>query len=153
MMKQFVKNNQVLTEGTGSILVGGVKVENPSAEILLNNGWVEFIDDIPQPSAEDAKQASIESINQEVDNRILNGFSYNEMKVLLNSENRQNYESAFNLSAIKEQQGKEFKPITFLFVNGTHTFETFEELQKFHESAFDFVQSCYTWGWGEKLKL
>lgn len=97
------------------------------------------------------KKVILEWYNQQIDERIRNGFKWNEMDVWLSSENQFNYKSAYDLAV---QTGGANLPVTFKF--GTtdepvyYTFTTMEELNDFYLSAMKYITDTLAEGWREK---
>lgn len=116
-----------------------------------NSGtWIEDLY-FEKPSLQTVQNTIIDSINADIDEKILSGFRWNEMDVWLSSENQFNYKAAFDLAV--QTQGANL-PLRFKF--GTklkpsyHTFNTVEELQKFYVDAMTYVNTCLEIGWKEK---
>ena len=97
------------------------------------------------------KTAILAWYNEQIDERILSGFVWKDMKVWLSSENQFNYKAAYDLAV---QNGGANLPITFKF--GTtnepvyHTFTTVEELNGFYLSAMKYINDTLAAGWAEK---
>jgi hypothetical protein len=89
--------------------------------------------------------------NTTVDNKILSGFTWNNMPVWLSQENQFNYKAAFDLAVVTNSASL---PVIFKF--GTtenpvyHEFTTLEELQEFYMSAIAHINTCLTEGWQQK---
>jgi hypothetical protein len=104
-----------------------------------------------RPSIEDVKNAVLDGFNEIIDNKILEGFVWNGMKVWLSSENQFNYKAAYDLAVMS--QGKSL-PVMFKF--GTtdepvyHTFNTLEDISDFYLSAMGYINQCLSEGWALK---
>lgn len=104
-----------------------------------------------KPSIEQVKGVVLDAMNKEIDQKILSGFTWNDMQVWLSSENQFNYKAAYDLAVMSE--GKTL-PVTFKF--GTtenpvyHTFESLDELTDFYLRAMDYISKTLEEGW--KLK-
>lgn len=89
--------------------------------------------------------------NNEVDNKILNNFSWNGMPVWLSSENQFNYKAAYDLAV--QTQGKSL-PVTFKFGSTEepvyYTFTNLEELSQFYMAAINFINTTLSDGWVKK---
>ena len=99
----------------------------------------------------DIKNAILDAINKEVDQKILSGFLWKDMPVWLSTENQFNYKAAYDLAVMA--QGKTL-PVVFKF--GTvdtpiyYTFDTLEDISDFYLSAMAYISKTLEEGW--KLK-
>lgn len=99
----------------------------------------------------DIKNAILDAINKEIDNKIISGFIWKDMSVWLSTENQFNYKAAYDLAIIS--QGKSL-PVTFKF--GTtdnpiyYTFETIEDISDFYLSAMAYISKTLEDGWKMK---
>jgi hypothetical protein len=97
------------------------------------------------------KKVILEWHNQQIDERIRNGFKWNDMPVWLSHENQFNYKAAYDLAV---QTGGANLPVTFKF--GTtdepvyYTFTTLEEINGFYLSAMKYINDTLAEGWREK---
>lgn len=104
-----------------------------------------------KPRLQDVKNAILQAINQDTDNKILSGFIWNGMSVWLSSENQFNYKAAYDLTL---QSGGQTLPVLFKF--GTtdnpiyYTFDTIEELSNFYISAMKYISDTLAEGWTMK---
>lgn len=99
----------------------------------------------------DIKNAILDAINKDVDQKILSGFTWKDMPVWLSTENQFNYKAAYDLAVMA--QGKTL-PVVFKF--GTvdtpvyYTFDTLEDISDFYLSAMAYISKTLEEGW--KLK-
>ena len=99
----------------------------------------------------DIKNAILDAINKDVDQKILSGFVWRDMPVWLSTENQFNYKAAYDLAVMA--QGKTL-PVVFKF--GTvdtpvyYTFDTLEDISDFYLSAMAYISKTLEEGW--KLK-
>ncbi len=104
-----------------------------------------------KPSADEVKDTVIGWYNEQIDHKILCGFSYEGNVVWLSSENQFNYKAAFDLAV--QTEGKSL-PVTFKFGNeGSpvyRSFNTMDELRDFYSKAMLHIQTTLECGW--KLK-
>lgn len=79
--------------------------------------------------------------NEICSDEILKGFKLDSEIVWLSSENQINYKIYYDFALVNSQNGIEFQPIKIKIGNETeskyHTFESFEEYQKF---VFDYTE-------------
>ena len=68
MMKKYIKDGQILSANRIVLKVDGYQIINPTEEILLENGWSEYI--APESSQEEAAMQDrlneIENLKQEL---------------------------------------------------------------------------------------
>jgi hypothetical protein len=104
-----------------------------------------------KPSLEYIRNLIIGWYNEEVDNRILSGFKWNEFPVWLSTENQFNYKAAYDLAI---QTNGANLPIVFKL--GTtetpvyYTFNSVAELNDFYLSAIKYVNDTLAEGWVKK---
>lgn len=79
--------------------------------------------------------------NELCSDEILKGFKIDSDIVWLSQENQMNYKIYYDFALVNNQNGQEFKPIKIKIGDETeskyHTFESFEEYQKF---VFDYTE-------------
>lgn len=109
--------------------------------------WTEAL--VPfKPSLEQLKKLIIDSINKDVDEKILSGFVWKDMPVWLSTENQFNYKAAYDLAVMSQGQSL---PVTFKF--GTtespvyYTFETLDDISDFYISAMAYINTTLAEGW------
>ena len=104
-----------------------------------------------KPSLQEIKNTILASFNEDIDSKILSGFTWNDMQVWLSSENQFNYKTAYDLAV---QTNGSSLPVTFKFGSSDnpkyHTFETLEDLSDFYIKAANHVIKTLDEGW--KLK-
>ena len=94
-----------------------------------------------KPTSEEVKVMVINWYNQEINNEIMSGFTYNGIPVWLSQENQFNYKSAYDLAV---QTDGTSLPVRFKF--GTddepvyYEFNTLENLTDFYTKEMVFVQ-------------
>lgn len=99
------------------------------------------------------KDAIIEDIDKQTDEKILNGYEFTPdgaeapIVVWLSKESQTNFSEAHRLQIV---------PIKFK-LNETedkqaiyHTFETFEELDRFYKGGVQYINQCLNEGWARK---
>lgn len=104
------------------------------------------------PTIEQMKQDVEETVNTLTDEKILNGFEWNGMRVYLSTENQFNYKAAYDLAV---QTGGANLPVMFKLGEEDgkpvyHTFEGMDEFTDFYTKAIAFVNQTLREGWEEK---
>lgn len=103
------------------------------------------------PTEEELRATVVAWSNDQTDEKILSGFSYEGEQVWLSSENQFNYKSAYDLAY---QTNGATLPVKFKFGTDTepryHTFESLEELTTFYVATMKHVQNALTEGWERK---
>lgn len=107
--------------------------------------------DLYNPTFEQIQETVLNGYNAIIDERIVNGFTWNGMPVWLSHENQFNYKAAYDLAV---QTNGANLPVTFKF--GTtiqpiyHTFTSVDELHGFYLSAMAYINDVLAAGWAEK---
>lgn len=104
-----------------------------------------------KPSLADIRAIIKETINNETDRKILEGFVWKGMPVWLSTENQFNYKAAYDLAV---QTNGATLPVRFKF--GTdeapvyYTFESLEDFSNFYTLAMVHINTVLNEGWAEK---
>ena len=106
-----------------------------------------------RPSFEAAKKAILADIDAQTDEKILNGYPFTPdgaeepIIVWLSKESQTNFSEAHRLQIVpvkfKLNETADKQPIY-------HTFETFEELDRFYKGGVQYINQCLNEGWQEK---
>lgn len=106
-----------------------------------------------KPSFESAKKAILADIDAQTDEKILNGYEFTPdgadtpIIVWLSKENQTNFSEAHRLQIVpvkfKLNETADKQPIY-------HTFETFEELDRFYKGGVLYINQCLNEGWARK---
>lgn len=105
------------------------------------------------PSIEQVKEAVNADIDAQTDAKILNGYEFTPdgeeqpITVWLSKENQTNFSEAHRLQIVpvkfKLNETEDKQPIY-------HTFETFEELDRFYKGGVQYINYCLNEGWARK---
>ena len=108
---------------------------------------------INQLSLQDVKDAIIKNIDDRTDAKILNSYPFTPdgaeepIIVWLSDESQRNFSEAHRLQTVpvkfKLNEDENKQPIY-------HTFETYEELNRFYLGGVAYIQQCLNEGWVEK---
>ena len=104
-----------------------------------------------KPSIEQVKGIILDTMNKEIDQKILSGMVWKEMPVWLSSENQFNYKAAYDLAVMSQGQSL---PVVFKF--GTtenpvyYSFGTLEDISEFYISAMAHINRTLEEGWKKK---
>ena len=106
-----------------------------------------------RPSFDAAKNAILADIDAHTDEKILNGYPFTPdgaeepIVVWLSKESQTNFSEAHRLKIVpvkfKLNETADKQPIY-------HTFETFEELDRFYKGGVQYINQCLNEGWAEK---
>ena len=106
-----------------------------------------------KPSFDAAKKAILADIDAQTDEKILNGYPFTPdgaeepIIVWLSKENQTNFSEAHRLQIVpvkfKLNETADKQPIY-------HTFETFEELDRFYKGGVQYINQCLNEGWARK---
>lgn len=128
-------------------LIYGFGKDNPDDESGYN--WRQKFKQ--KPSLADIRAIIKETINNETDRKILEGFVWKGMPVWLSTENQFNYKAAYDLAV---QTSGATLPVRFKF--GTdeapvyYTFESIEDFSNFYTLAMVHINTVLNEGWAEK---
>lgn len=106
---------------------------------------------LSKPSIGQVKNFILDTINKEIDQKILSGMVWKDMPIWLSSENQFNYKAAYDLALMSQGQSL---PVMFKF--GTtdepvyYTFETLEDISNFYISAMNYINTTLAEGWKKK---
>jgi len=105
------------------------------------------------PSIEQVKEAVNADIDAQTDAKILNGYEFTPdgeeqpITVWLSKENQTNFSEAHRLQIVpvkfKLNETEDKQPIY-------HTFETFDELDRFYKGGVQYINYCLNVGWQRK---
>lgn len=104
-----------------------------------------------KPSVDEIKELVLTWHNNEIDTKIISGFTWKDMPIWLSAENQFNYKAAFDLAI---QTNGQNLPITFKF--GTtenpiyYTFTDLGDIQDFYTSSVSYINSTLAEGWQTK---
>ena len=119
----------------------GVEIETPLA-IWQEHTFKKI------PTLSEIKNVILSYYNQQIDNTILSGMTWNNMEIWLSTENQFNYKVAYDLAV---QTNGSSLPILFKF--GTtenpvyYEFKTIDELTDFYLSSVAYIQQTLKDGW------
>lgn len=104
-----------------------------------------------KPTDEEIRALVIKWYNDNIDQKILSGFSFEDTPVWLSTENQFNYKSAYDLAI---QTDGVTLPVTFKLGTDTspayRTFSTIDDLQAFYTAAVSHIQQTLADGWKAK---
>lgn len=104
-----------------------------------------------KPSLADIRAIIKETINNETDRKILEGFVWKGMPVWLSTENQFNYKAAYDLAV---QTNGATLPVRFKFgtdaVPVYYNFESLEDFADFYTQAMVHINTVLNEGWAEK---
>lgn len=131
------------------VIMYGMKEDGDKAE------WyqIEFYKKQGKPSFEQVKAAILADIDAQTDEKILNGYPFTPdgaeepIIVWLSKENQTNFSEAHRLQIVpvkfKLNETADKQPIY-------HTFESFEELDRFYKGGVQYINQCLNEGWARK---
>ena len=111
---------------------------------ILEAGYSVYV--TPKLSVETLVKRSVETINRETDERILNDFRWNGNEFYLSLENQFNFKNLYDLRERKEY------PITIKTKTGFTTLEDVKEVEEFYLAGVLFVEECLKEGWRRKAE-
>ena len=93
---------------------------------------------------EEEIEQSVETINKETDERILNDFVWRDNEFYLSLENQFNFKNLYDLRERKEY------PITIKTKTGFTTLNDVQDVEEFYLAGFKFSEECLKEGWEKK---
>ena len=107
-----------------------------------------------KPTLNEVKSLILEFYNEQITNKILSGFEWNNMKVWLSHENQINYKTIYDLAIQTDGQNL---PVVLKFGSDENTqyftFNTIKELSDFYLSSVKHIQKTLRDGWKQKDEL
>lgn len=143
-MKLYIKD--------GKIYKTPIKIKDGEKIIISNNdeviksyGYFDYVPVKPQPTMEQLIEESVERLNKECDEKILNEFFWNGNEFYLSMENQFNFKNLYDLRNMKEY------PVTIKTKTGFTTLNSPEEVEDFYLSGVMFIEKCLHICWEEKI--
>ena len=144
-MKQYIKD--------GEIYNAPLKIKDGEKTIVTNNdsvakkyGYELYFPAVDNPSLEQMIAESVERINKECDEKILNEFFWNGNEYYLSLENQFNFKNLYDLRNQRQY------PVTVKTKNGFMELKTPEEVEAFYLSGVMFIEECLQDGWKQKAE-
>ena len=146
-MKQYIKDGKIYNLPV-KVKIGDEVTYTNNEKFLKEHGYEEYIF-VPtpyKPTMEEELEKSVETINKETDERILNDFRWNGNEFYLSLENQFNFKNLYDLRERKEY------PITIKTKTGFTTLEDVKEVEEFYLAGVLFVEECLKEGWRRKAE-
>ena len=146
-MKQYIKDGKIYNLPV-EVKIGDEITYTNNEEFLKEHGYEEYIF-VPtpyKPTMEEEIEKSVETINKETDERILNDFVWNGNEFYLSLENQFNFKNLYDLREIKEY------PITIKTKTSFTTLNDVHDVEEFYLAGVLFVEECLKEGWKRKAE-
>lgn len=142
-MKRYIKDNKIYSLPI-VIQKDGKTICTNNETIIFQNGYSIYTP--PTKSIEELIEQSVQIINRETDEKILNNFVWKENQFYLTMENQTNFANMFI--------SKDFLayPITIKTKNGFMNLSNQEQVTDFYLAGVGFVQKCLEQGWIKKAE-
>ena len=111
---------------------------------ILEAGYSVYV--TPKLSVETLVKRSVETINRETDERILNDFVWNGNEFYLSLENQFNFKNLYDLRNMKEY------PITIKTKTGFTTLNDVHDVEEFYLAGVEFIENCLKECWERKAQ-
>ena len=144
-MKQYIKDGKIYNLPV-EVKIGDEVTYTNNEEFLREHGYEEYIF-VPtpyKPTMEEELEKSVETINKETDERILNDFVWNGNEFYLSLENQFNFKNLYDLREMKEY------PITIKTKTGFTTLNDVHDVEEFYLEGVRFVEECLKECWERK---
>ena len=142
-MKQYIKDGKIYNLPV-EVKIGDEVTYTNNEMFLKEHGYEEYIQKHYKPTMEEEIEQSIETINKETDERILNDCVWRDNEFYLSLENQFNFKNLFDLREIKEY------PITIKTKTGFTTLNDVHDVEEFYLAGFKFIEECLKEGWEKK---
>lgn len=142
-MKRYIKNEKIYDLPI-MIQKDGKTIYTNNQTLILQNGYEIYTP--PKKSIEQLIQESVERINKQTDEKILNDFVWNENEFYLTMENQTNFA---NMYISKEYLTY---PVTIKTKTGFMTLNSKEQVTQFYLAGVGFIQKCLEQGWKKKAE-
>lgn len=141
-MKQYTKDGQIKSANRIVVIKDGMQIINPTEEMILADGWVEYVAPTPQePSEEEklqnAKNRKIIEINSYDTSDNVNSFTYKGTEMWLSREDRIVLKDRF------EREKSNSVEITNLYYNGYAINITPDEGIYLIDSISAYADKCF----------
>lgn len=143
-MDTYIKDGIVITPGKGSVVIGDVRVFNPTEEQLKKAGFAKRT--VHRPTLESAIHKSDSEINKETDRKILNDFTWMGESFYLTMENQFNFKNLYDLREMRTY------PVLIKTKTGFMELDNADEVAQFYLAGVDFVDQCLKEGWIKKAE-
>ena len=144
-MKQYIKDGKIYNLPV-EVKIGDEVTYTNNEMFLKEHGYEEYIQKPYKPTMEEEIEQSIETINKETDERILNDFVWRDNEFYLSLENQFNFKNLYDLREMKEY------PITIKTKTGFTTLNDVHDVEEFYLEGVRFVEECLKEGWERKAR-
>ena len=142
-MKQYIKDGKIYNLPV-EVKIGDEVTYTNNEMFLKEHGYEEYIQKHYKPTMEEEIEQSIETINKETDERILNDFVWRDNEFYLSLENQFNFKNLYDLRERKEY------PITIKTKTSFTTLNDVQDVEEFYLAGFKFIEECLKEGWEKK---
>ena len=142
-MKQYIKDGKIYNLPV-EVKIGDEVTYTNNEMFLKEHGYEEYIQKPYKPTMEEELKKSVETINKETDERILNDFVWKDNEFYLSLENQFNFKNLYDLREMKEY------PITIKTKTGFTTLNDVQEVEEFYLAGVEFIENCLKDGWRRK---
>ena len=142
-MKQYIKDGKIYNLPV-EVKIGDEVTYTNNEMFLKEHGYEEYIQKPYKPTMEEELKKSVETINKETDERILNDFVWKDNEFYLSLENQFNFKNLYDLRERKEY------PITIKTKTGFTTLNDVQEVEEFYLAGVEFIENCLKDGWRRK---
>ncbi len=142
-MKRYIKNNKIYDLPI-VIQKDGKTICTNNQTLILENGYEIYTP--PAKSIEQLIQESVQRINKETDEKILNNFVWKENEFYLTMENQTNFA---NMYISRDYLAY---PITIKTKTGFMNLNNKQQVTEFYLAGVGFIQKCLEQGWKKKAQ-
>ena len=142
-MKQYIKDGKIYNSPV-VININGRKISSNSDSYLAKFGYEPYIAQPIQLTVAEQIERSNADIDARTDEKILNGFTFNNEEFKLTIENQINFGNMFTAREFLEY------PQTVKTKNGFYQLENKDYVEAFYLSGVAYIKECLEEGWTRK---
>lgn len=138
-MKKYIKNKEVKSANRIVIIKDGMQIFNPSEELILADGWEEYIPPVvsTEPTLDDVKREKINNILEYDSSSEVNEFSINDIPVWLDKATRVGLELRF-----RAEQAQGFTTTTLWYESMQFSLSIEQAIQMLYAIEL-YASACY----------
>lgn len=103
-MKRYIKDETIKPADRIIVVKDGMQIINPTEEQILSDGWVEYIEQVYEPTLEDVKNEKISEITDYDTSSNVNGFMLDGEEVWLDKDTRVGLMNSTNIQKAAGQE-------------------------------------------------
>lgn len=135
-------------------IIGGKDLPKPLLELPEHYIEIPEMEEVLPVDSDNLKVLLLNALNKEIQNKIISGFVWRDMKVWLSIENQMNYKNSYDLAI---HTNGDILPVTFKFGNDDepvyYQFNSIEDLEEFYIAMNTHISDTLSEGWDIKNSI